>query len=246
MLRLLITTLIAAAASLAQADLSKLTYLTESYPPYNMHEGGEIRGLAVDMLVTATERLGNPVTRGNIKLQPWPRAYRQAQDGPNVVLFSTTRTEERESMFQWVGPIADTRIVLLARKDKNVTIPADGSLKSLVIGVIRDDIGEQMARERGAVDTNIRYVPNAESLARMLDKGRIDAWAYEENVGRWFIRQASLNNDDFAVAGVLKEGQLYFSLSKDVDRDTVKQLQQAIDAVKADSATMQTITDRYL
>ncbi|GGY46955.1 amino acid ABC transporter substrate-binding protein [Bacterioplanes sanyensis] len=231
-------------ANVSQADLSKLTYLTESYPPYNMYEGNQLRGIAVDLLVTAMERQGANVQRSDIKLQPWPRAYRAALDGPGVVLFSTTRTEEREPLFQWVGPIADTRIVLLARKDKNLTVGED--LSNLVVGVIRDDIGEQMARERGAKDSNIRYVPNAESLARMLDKGRIDVWAYEENVGRWFIRQAGLNNDDFETASVLKEGQLYFSVSTDVDSADVQKLQQAIDAIKADKAAMKAINDRYL
>ncbi|ASP38820.1 amino acid ABC transporter substrate-binding protein [Bacterioplanes sanyensis] len=234
------------ALTAAHADLRKLNYLTESYPPYNMIEGEELRGLAVDLLVAATARSGQAIKRSDIKVQPWPRAYRSALDGPGVVLFSTTRTEERDPLFQWVGPIADTRIVLLAHKDRPLTLPANGNLSGLVIGVIRDDIGEQLARAQGAVDANIRHVPNAESLARMLNKGRIDAWAYEENVGRWFIRQAGLNNEDFVAHHTLKEAQLYFSLSTDIDSATVQQLQQAVDAVKADKAVMKDITDRYM
>ena len=87
-------TVLLALSSPAHSELDHLVSLTEAYPPYNMIEGGELRGMAVDLLLAATERSGMALKRLSITLQPWPRSYLRALRGPNVVLFSTTRTEQ--------------------------------------------------------------------------------------------------------------------------------------------------------
>ena len=76
-----------------------LSYLTEAYPPYNYSDDNILRGIAVDLLVSASQHTRQPVSRGEIRLQPWPRAYRTVLNKANTVLFSTTRTEEREKLF---------------------------------------------------------------------------------------------------------------------------------------------------
>lgn len=40
----------------------------------------------------------------------------------DAVLFSTTRTEHREDLFKWVGPISDIKAVVLARVDSGIVI----------------------------------------------------------------------------------------------------------------------------
>jgi len=41
---------------------------------------------------------------------------------PKVVLFSAERTPERESLFQWVGPVGRNSAILYARKGSGVRI----------------------------------------------------------------------------------------------------------------------------
>lgn len=238
-------TVLLALSSPAHSELDDLVFLTEAYPPYNMIEGGELRGMAVDLLLAATERSGMALKRSSITLQPWPRSYLRALRGPNVVLFSTTRTEQRESLFQWVGPIADTRVVLLMRRDNKKFLSGEINMNDLNIGVIRHDIGEQMALSMGAKEENLSYVNHAEGLARMLNNRRIDAWAYEENVARWFMRLANYKNEDFVAAKVLSDGKLFYSLSKDISPKIVNKLQQAIDVIRNDEAALKEITDLY-
>lgn len=227
------------------ADLKSLNYVTESYPPYNFKAGGEVKGIAVDLLQEALKQSGNEITNKALSIQPWTRAYQSAMKGPNTVLFSTTRTEQREPLFQWVGPISDTRVVLLARKDSNITLNSVSDAANYKIGVIRDDIGEQLALSNGIPDAKLKRVGKAPALAKMLDKGRVDLWAYEENVARWFIKSNGLNNGDFVTVLVLSEGQLYYSFSPDVDPALVQQLQQAVDDVRG-SSLYQEILGRYL
>jgi polar amino acid transport system substrate-binding protein len=57
-----------------------------------------------------------------IRLMPWARAYKQIINKPNKILFSMTRTPQREYLFKWVGPIANNSFVFYARSDSKITI----------------------------------------------------------------------------------------------------------------------------
>lgn len=213
-------------------DLNSIELLTEAYPPYNFRSGGVLKGISVDLLVAASHKIKSPIKRENIKLQPWARAYRSALTGPNIALFATTRSEEREEKFKWVGPIAKTRIVILAKKSSGIKIASPENINNYKIGVIRDDIGEQLVRKLGVSDNKIEMGAKADSLAKKLDGGRIQLWAYEENVARWFIKQNKLDNDDFEIVYVLKEAELFYAFSKDVSDTLIESLQKGVDQVK--------------
>ena len=139
-LLLLSINLVAYSANCEQLD--GLSFLTEQYPPYNYEHDSEIKGIAVDILRAIQKRSSTPSKDVSIKVQPWPRAYRTTLIKPATVLFSTTRTPLREEIFQWAGPISKTRIVVLAKKSKNISISHTMALAQYRIGVIRDDVGE--------------------------------------------------------------------------------------------------------
>jgi polar amino acid transport system substrate-binding protein len=227
------------------SELDKLDYITESYPPYNFKSDGELKGIAVDLLLAATKKASASLTAQNIKVFPWPRAYNMATLGPNIVLFSTTRTEEREQRFNWAGPISPTRIVLLAKKSSAIVINSADDIKKYTVGAIPNDIGDQLIKKAGVDSSAIKHIAKADSLAKMLEADRIKLWAYEENVARWFIKEAGLNNSDFEAVYTLKESDLYYAFSKDIDISTLELLQKAIDDVKT-SGEFETIEANYL
>ncbi|WP_407644451.1 transporter substrate-binding domain-containing protein [Dongshaea marina] len=76
--------------------------------PNNFVEKGELKGAAVELLLAASKQAGSPVSKADIKVYPWARAYNDALKGPNKVVFATTRTKEREKLFKWAGPIVTT------------------------------------------------------------------------------------------------------------------------------------------
>ncbi|EPP5808852.1 ABC transporter substrate-binding protein [Vibrio sp. IRLE0018] len=240
---LFLITCLLATTSLAKSDLQAITYLTEEYPPYNFTEEGELRGIAVDLLVAASAIAMQPVTKEDISVQPWARAYRSALIDKHTVLFSMTRTKLRENLFNWVGPISSTRIVVMAKKDAQIVINRSSDLVQYRIGVIRDDVGEQLLLELGVPRNSMQESSYASTLAEQLYKGRIDLWAYEENVASWWISKAGFNSNEFEAVYVLQEGELYYAFNKDVSGDSVRMLQQAIDVLKktASDGTQQTL-----
>ena len=208
-----------------------LIFFTEAYPPYNYADDNILRGIAVDMLVIASLDTAQPVQRAQIRLQPWARAYRTTLSTPNTVLFSTTRTAEREKLFKWAGPISTTRVVLLARKDRKIHIQSAADLQRYRIGVIHEDIGEQSVLALGVKKEQLQVSANADALIRQLQAGRIDLWAYEENVAHWFLRNANFNPDDFESVYQLQQGELWYAFNLQVSDEKIQQLQKAIDAL---------------
>jgi polar amino acid transport system substrate-binding protein len=227
------------------AELDQLNFITESYPPYNFERDGELKGISVDLLLAATKKASSELTAKKIQRFPWPRAYRMAITGPNIVLFSTTRTDEREQKFNWVGPIISTRIVLLAKKSDSIIINSPADINKYTVGTIPNDIGDQLVKKAGVKNSSLTHIAKAESLVRMLEAGRIKLWAYEENVARWFIKQAGLDNNDFESVYTLKESDLYYAFSKDIDKETQDVLQKSIDEVTA-SGELDKIKAEYL
>ena len=209
-----------------------LTYLTEAYPPYNFSDNNILRGIAVDLLVLASQQTDQPVQRNQIRLMPWARSYRTVLKSPNHVLFSTTRTAAREKLFKWAGPIIATRVVLLARKDRAIHIDFASDLQHYRIGSINDDIGEQAVLALGVQETQLHHSSNADASARQLQAGRIDLWAYEENVAHWFLRNAGFDPEDFESVYVLQEGELWYAFNPQVSDKKVQQLQKAIDQLR--------------
>lgn len=215
----------------AKAD-GPLMFITEAYPPYNFSDDNILRGIAVDLLVIASLNTEQPVHRGQIRLMPWARAYNTTLNTPNTMLFSTTRTPERERLFKWAGPIAATRVVLLARKADKIRIQSAADLQRYRIGVIHEDIGEQSLLALGVRKEQLQVSANADALIRQLHAGRIDLWAYEENVAHWFLRNANFNQDDFESVYQLKQGELWFAFNPNVSDEKVQQLQKAIDTLR--------------
>ncbi len=229
----LLTLIVGYSLPIQAVELGDLTYYTESYPPYNFEENGFLRGIAIDLLLASTAKSKQPVRRTDIELVPWPRGYHQLTIGPNIVLFSTTRTKMREPLFKWAGPIAKTRVVLLAKRGRNIEIKEFKDALQYSVGAIRDDVGAQMAIANGYPSEKIYYAADGDSLAKQLEFARIDLWVYDEAVARWFIKRNGLNGEDFLSVFALSEGDLYYAFSKDVPDETVKVLQDNIDRVKS-------------
>ena len=213
-------------------ELNEIQFLTDESPPYSFTEGDKLQGISVDLLTLASEKSNSPISIDMIKLLPWPRAYRTTLNNNNSVIFPTTKTDERSPLFQWVGPISNTRIVAIAKRASAIKIDNMDDLKKHNIIVIRDDIGDHLLIAGGVADKNIRRATNVDSMIKMLFHGRAKLWVYEETIARWFLKENGLDNHDFETVYVLKESELYYAFNNSIDEKLVKLLQKNIDLLK--------------
>jgi ABC-type amino acid transport substrate-binding protein len=212
--------------------LENILLLTEEYPPYNFVDSqGRLQGKSVLLLERAFSKAGIKLHRPLIRVQPWPRSYRQVQTGHNILLFAMTRTPAREQLFKWAGPISQTKVVLLARKDRNLKISSIDQLNNYVIGGIQNDIGTLLVKDLLNNKANIHIISHAASLAKLLDRKRIDLWAYEENAANHFFIRNNLNPQDFESVYTLSVSELYYAFSLNTDQKIVDRLQGALDSL---------------
>lgn len=84
----------------AQATLN---IYTEEWAPISFSVDGQPDGLAVQVVQEIQKRIDN---QDPIKIVPWTRGWKIITEQPNTVLFTMTRTAERERMFSLIGPVA--------------------------------------------------------------------------------------------------------------------------------------------
>lgn len=84
------------------ADQS-LLLLTEENPPFNYldPESGTVTGPSADLVREIMRRAG---VAYEIRLLPWNRAIRLAEEAPDTCVFSMNPTPEREPRFRWLVP----------------------------------------------------------------------------------------------------------------------------------------------
>ncbi|MGE5651681.1 MAG: substrate-binding periplasmic protein [Bacillota bacterium] len=239
--------LLACIAGARAQSLDELTFITEDYPPFNFERRGQRQGISVDLLEEMLVADGAAKRRKDIKVWPWARAYQTALRERNTVLFSTARTGERESLFKWVGPIMPSRIVLVARKTSRIRFGSLDELNrmNLRIGVVREDIGGLLLARQGVQKEKMLQAHSGKNLAKMLQAGRVDLWAYGAQVIQWNLKEMGYPSADYEEVHTLADDQhYYFALNKDTDDRLVARLQAALDALRA-SGRLAEIVARY-
>ena len=227
-------------------SIDDLVFITEDYAPLNFSKNGKVQGISVDVMVEMLKVAGSKKTREDISLQPWARGYKQVQAMKNTALFAMSRTEAREELFKWVGPIIPSNIVLVAKKSRGIKINSVEDISQFnKIGVVRDDIGEQMLLELGVPKENLHRTNSGMNTAKMLDKERVDMWAYGRVVALWNIKELGFNPGDYEEVYILKESQQYFAFHKDTESAVIAKLQTALDELRS-NGKLKEIVSTYL
>jgi polar amino acid transport system substrate-binding protein len=237
--------LVLGAGSLAGQTVNDLVLMSEEFPPYNFEAGGVKQGTSIDLMERVLQLVGSKLTRNDITILPWARAYLALQADRNAVLFATTRTPAREALFQWVGPISAAKNVLIAPKSRRLKVRSVADLKGLTVGVIFDDAGQQLVEALGLPASQEELAPDADSDVRKLMAGRVDVIAYDENVTRWLLKENGANPNDYESVYVLAEGQHYFAFNRQVPDTVIRQMQAALDTLKK-TGEYEKIQKKYL
>jgi polar amino acid transport system substrate-binding protein len=191
---------------------------------------GELGGWAVDIV---HELMHRTHCRSHIEPMPWARAYAIALDKPDVVLFPATRTEERDPLFHWVGPLFRVRWCFLARKGSGITIHSlDDARKVGAIGTYIGDARDRYLTAQGF--TNLQRTANDATNYRKLEYGRLDLIVGSGTGLASMADAAGIDPDNFEEVFPLKEVDLYVALSRDTPPETVEAWQKAFRDLRSD------------
>ncbi|MFE8070878.1 transporter substrate-binding domain-containing protein [Marinobacteraceae bacterium S3BR75-40.1] len=230
----------------ASESLKDIRWMSEQYPPYNyVDDNGTPKGVTFDVLFKMFEKIGYKLPKGDVEFLPWARSYRTLQSDPHTALFSMTYTPEREKLFQFVGPIIPSKIGVIAKKSRGLSVASADDLNGLTIGAIRDDIGHQMLQSQGVKDGSIHLMSNTRNMLKMLQRDRVDAVAYGNDIALWNLKQMGADTSEYEVVYILKDGKMGYAFHKDTDPALLKKLQAALDQLKADGS-VESISNQYL
>lgn len=177
-------------AAHAQAKQATINITTEYFHPYNIPEkkGGAIYGQSADKVHDLFKRSHIPY---QMTMMSWNRALELARKNEDTCVFSTARTKERESSFQWIGPISTGVWSIFGKIEKLGNITQIEQIKQSTIGTEVGNFAVSFLSEKG-----FKVVTSNESITsfKNLEIGRIDYVATGDVHGKEMIKENNLEN----------------------------------------------------
>jgi ABC-type amino acid transport substrate-binding protein len=218
-----------------------LRIITEDNPPFNYAGAdGKATGLSTEVVQDILARLNQ--TAG-IEILPWSEGYSLALAGPRVVLYSTARTDEREGLFKWVGPIAAYDYTLYGRKGSGLQIGSlEAAKKAGLIGVVKDDARYQFLIENRF--DNILTCTNDIECIHNLTGGKTTLWLGSNVSFADLAQEAGVDPSSLEALYTIRTVPLYIAFSNDTPDTVITAWQGALDAMKRDG-TFDAIRAKY-
>ncbi|MFH0760341.1 MAG: transporter substrate-binding domain-containing protein [Bacteroidota bacterium] len=209
-----------------------LQIYTEQYPPLTFRNAfGEITGFGSDIVYEIMKR--NQLYSG-IKLTFWSIGYELALNNPNVCLFTMDRTEIREDLFQWVGPIGTNTTWFFTKAGSGVIINSMEDARNLTaVGTVSSWFSTQYLQELGF--TNLVADRDPSVMAKKLMDGEIDAFVCSDVTFPDILKEAEYQYSDVVPAFSLMSSDYYIAFSKNTAEAIVNQWQSTLESMKQDS-----------
>jgi polar amino acid transport system substrate-binding protein len=236
----LFVAMIAAVPTVAVAQAINL--LTEDAYPFQYLENKMLTGMAVEVVTEAFKRAG---IAHKDEMLSWKDAYDRAQVSPNTCVYSTSRSETREKIFKWIGPIVENKWAAFARKGFKGTLARPEDLGDYRVGVLQGDV-----KERYLKDLRVTYrVPEADDAKNpakltlnRTEPDKIDLWITGYYSGAHIAAKTGVK--DVVPIWVFQTSPNYLACNLSLPQATVDKLQKALNAMKSDG-THAAILARY-
>lgn len=221
------------------------TFYTEHLPPYSYLEHDELKGINVELVQLLCQQLQ---LQCHLQLLPWARAFDLAQRDSYSGVFSTARSQQREALFQWVGPLASDWGYLYRLSSRPQVAPTSlQEAKHFSVAVVRGDVYEQYFRQHGFnyKENLLDFTTRSETIPLFL-QGRIDLIpASPLAIGRWLAEYDAPADSAVAVFKLIDVGDNYLALHRDMPAEVVAQLQLTLLQFKQ-SDDYKLLLQRYL
>jgi len=213
----------------------QFSIVTEEWEPYNFKKDGIVQGISTDMLVLMLKKIGATQGRKDIMLIPWARGYNMLQNKPGTILFTTTRTEDRENMFKWVGPIFEIELNLYALKKRHIKIDSVADIKKYRIGTQREDVVESLlAKKTGMKVTEFERVAASILNIKKLHAGRIDLVPQCKETTMIKCKEAGIDPNELEPVYTLDKKSNYYAFHKDTSDAVINLFQSSFDELKTE------------
>lgn len=170
----------------------KVIVMTENYPPYNYSNGNKVIGISTEKVEMIMKEAGLDY---EIKIVPWSRAYTHSLKMDNVLIYTLTRTEDREEKFDWLAHLFTPKFYLYGRKDgKQIHDLKEIKGSGYTTVCVPNDAGCEVLKKAGFADNQIYSSPDLQSDGeiQMVLHGRVDFFVSEDNYNVYRFKQLNL------------------------------------------------------
>lgn len=197
----------------------RIVMFTEENPPQSYRDiSGTLTGSSVEMVEAMLETMGMTESP---EYTSWTNAYDQIRLIPNSMAFSTLRSDEREPLFHWVGPLCKKRYCFYARSSDESdisTIEAARHMQS--VGTVAGWASEEELTQLGF--RNVVAFPTPQEVFQKLMDGDIQCAVLNDISMRYLGLAAGHPPKDYRKGAVLSEGETYIAFSIDTDDQYIK------------------------
>ncbi|MCD2176362.1 substrate-binding periplasmic protein [Rhizobium sp. C1] len=221
------------AAGLARAE--NIRFVTETYPPFNYLENGQVRGASADQIKLIMKEVDIPFS---IEVMPWARAISEAETGNGVCLFTAVHNPERDHRFKWVEPLLRSRTILIHKTGSKAAPKTLDEAKSYIVGTQRGDFTEDLLTENKFPKVDL--ATDLVLTFKKLMSGRIDLMPMSEK----YYDQLKRDGADIESVITLSESTYSIACNRNTKDSMILRLQQVLNNLIAEG-TQRRILDTY-
>lgn len=112
-----------------------LPVVCQEFPPYNyLHDNATVIGSSTEIVTKVLQIMGY---EADIQMLPWNRAYAVAAEGSAALLFTFSKSAERERDFFFTDRLASVEVVFFKRKTDNITWDVLSDFRNYRIGYVQ-------------------------------------------------------------------------------------------------------------
>ena len=205
--------------------------VTEHLPPYQIAENGRVVDGSSYLIMKEV------LKRANIKaineVMPWARAYEVSLSRKNTIIYSITRSPERELLFNWIGQLQQMEYSFFSTKiNQRLNIETIDDALTYRAVAVRNSFEANALKRIGFIEgKNLILVVDYFTAWKMLKVGRADITYANAPI----FEYSNMNDSLFKRQGaVIETLQLYIAANKNTDNKIIENLSAALHSVKAD------------
>ncbi len=214
----------------------------EEFSPFGYIENGKHSGMVTEIVQHLINDTGISVKAWH--MAPWARAFKEAKETPNTLLYTVVRKSDREELFHWIGPVSDRTIYLFklsSRKDIQVSSWEDiqhYNVGSLIGGASTENL------ESHGIHTD--KVSNIALNVKKLLAGRLDLIDMLDDSLAHIAKQEGEPLAQFEKVWLADQSKKYYiALNKNTPPSIVARLQSSFLSLE-NNGTLKTIQNKYL
>lgn len=208
------------------------TVLTEQLAPVHFEENGEVKGIATE-IVQAIFKEAN--LEAKIEVYPWKRAYSIALKEKNTFIYTINRTEKREDLFRWIGPILPKETNLYKLKSRtDIQIKSIDDVKNYTTAVILGHSLTSKLLSHGFTEgKELITTTDKKQQVKLFFKGHADLITGNQYTIFISLKAAGHSMNEVEPVFLITSQGYYLGANKNTDDTVINQLEQANEKIQS-------------